>query len=474
MADKNPIWKFFISVKLTVSLLLTLAATSIIGTLIPQNASPEAYFQKFGPFLYRLFDLLNIFDMYHSWWFQLLLLLLTCNIIACSVERLSSTWKIIFPKKTSFKRSIFEKIKQNEQFTDRRTPEKLEPAFTAVIQKAFGAPYIERTDTGLTIFAEKWRWTRLGVYIVHISILFMIVGAMIGSLFGFTGFVNIPEGERSDRVQLRNSNQVQPLGFEIQNNDFQVSFYPNGTPKEFRSNLTIRENNQDILSRDIIVNDPLRYKGISIFMASYGEIAPERPPAPAISPDDIQLSFRVNASGMVYKRKAEIGKPLDIPEGMGKFVLMEFRESAAFMGQNIGQALVGILTPPGGQPVEVTLPIHFPKFDRMRRGNVVISVVHQHKHEQTQQKPEDIRYYSGLEVVKDPGVWVVYTGFIIMIVGILITFFMSHQQVCIDISKKGQKSHIRVVGKANKNRLGMERTTKNLARALMDAGSQDS
>jgi len=468
MAEKNPIWKFFISVKLTVVLLLTLAATSIIGTLIPQNANPETYFQKFGPFLYRLFDLLNIFDMYHSWWFQLLLLLLTCNIIACSVERLSSTWKLIFPQKVRFKRSTFDKIKQNEQFADSRKPDELESAYTAIVQKAFGVLHVEKTDAGVTIFAEKSRWTRLGVYIVHTSILFLIVGAMIGSLFGFSGFVNIPEGERIDHVRLRNSNQVQPLGFEIQNDDFNVSFYPNGTPKEFRSKLTIRDNNQDVLSKDIIVNDPLNYKGIRIFMASYGELAPERKAEPAFSADDIQLSFMVNASGMIYKRKAEIGKPLDIPEGMGKIVLMEFRESADFMGQNIGQALVGILTPQGGQPVEVMLPIHFPKFDRMRRGNVVISVIREHMHDHAKQNPENIRYYSGLQVVKDPGVWVVYTGFIVMIAGILITFFMSHQQVCIDIRTKGKKSQIRVVGKANKNQLGMDRTVKNLARTLAE------
>jgi cytochrome c biogenesis protein len=208
-------------------------------------------------------------------------------------------------------------------------------------------------------------------------------------------------------------------------------------------------------------------------MSHYGEIAPEKPPEPAFSADDIQLAFMVAASGMIYKRKAEIGKPLDIPEGMGKFVLMEFRESAAFMGQNIGQALVGILTPPGGQPVEITLPIHFPKFDRMRRGNVFISVIHEHKHEHPKQKPEDIHYYSGLQIVKDPGVWVVYTGFIAMIVGILITFFMSHQQVCIDISKKGKKSQIRVVGKANKNQLGMDRTVENLARTLAETKETD-
>jgi cytochrome c biogenesis protein len=469
MADKNSIWNFFISVKLTVVLLLSLAATSIIGTLIPQKASPEAYFHTYGAFLYRLFDLLNVFDMYHSWWFQLLLLLLTCNIIACSVDRLSSTWKIIFPKKTSFKLSAFEKLKQKEHFTDSRPPKELEPVFTAAVTRSFGAPVVEKTDQGFTLFVEKWRWTRLGVYVVHSSILFLILGAMIGSWFGFDGYVNIPEGERIDHVQIQNSSRVQPLGFEIQNNDFNLSLYPNGAPKEFRSSITIRENSKNILEKDIIVNDPLRYKGVSIFLANYGEMPREREKSASFSADDIQLSFLVKASGMVYKRKADIGKPLEIPEGIGKFVLMEFKQAASFMGQNIGEALVGILTPAGGEPVEVMLPIHFPKFDRMRKGDVVIAVTHQHTQQASTEKPENIRYYSGLKVVKDPGVWVVYSGFIIMIVGVVITFFMSHQRLCINVSKKGNKSRVLVAGTANKNKLGMERTVEKMAGMLAES-----
>ena len=47
----NKIWDFFTSVRLTIVILLTLAATSIIGTLIPQNQEPAAYFQAFGGFL---------------------------------------------------------------------------------------------------------------------------------------------------------------------------------------------------------------------------------------------------------------------------------------------------------------------------------------------------------------------------------------------------------------------------------------
>ena len=466
MTGKNPIWKFFVSVRLTVVLLLSLAATSIIGTLVPQNASSEAYFHKYGAFLYRLFDILNIFDMYHSWWFQLMLVLLTCNIIACSIDRLASTWKLVFPKKISFKLSRFENLKEKEDFTDTRLPEDLENRYSAIVTKAFGSPTIEKTDQGFTLFAEKWRWTRLGVYIVHASILFLIVGAMIGSMFGFEGYVNIPEGERVDHVQLRSSGQIEHLGFEIACNDFTLTTYQNGAPKEYRSSLTIWENGETILTKEIIVNDPLHYKGISLFQSSYGEMQREPEKAESFSAEDIHLSFFMTASGMVYKRKAEIGKPLEIPEGMGKFVAMAFKESALFGGQNIGAALIGILTPANGEPREITLPIHFPNFDKMRKGDVVISVVHQDAKQPVKEKPENIRYYTGLQVVKDPGVWVVYSGFIVMITGIIITFFMSHQRLCVDVRKKGNKSRIMVAVTANKNKLGMAKKTERIAQLL--------
>ena len=91
----------------------------------------------------------------------------------------------------------------------------------------------------------------------------------------------------------------------------------------------------------------------------------------------------------------------------------------------------------------------------MRKGNVFISVA-------------DFvpRYYTGLQVNKDPGVRVVYAGFILMIVGIYITFFMSHQQVCIDVAGQGNKSRIMVAGTSNKNKLGMQKKVTKLSERL--------
>jgi cytochrome c biogenesis protein len=77
------------------------------------------------------------------------------------------------------------------------------------------------------------------------------------------------------------------------------------------------------------------------------------------------------------------------------------------------------------------------------------------------------RYYTGLQVSKDPGIWVVYAGFILMIVGIYITFFMSHQQVCIDVARQGKKSRIMVAGTSNKNKLGMQKRVTKLSERLI-------
>jgi cytochrome c biogenesis protein len=137
-------------------------------------------------------------------------------------------------------------------------------------------------------------------------------------------------------------------------------------------------------------------------------------------------------------------------------VLQKYTRQANFRGHNIGEAFIGVLTPPSGSPVEVMLPLKFPSFDRMRKGNVFVAVA-------------DFvpRYYTGLQVNKDPGIWVVYAGFVLMIVGIYITFFMSHQQVCIDVASQGNKSRIMVAGTSNKNKLGMRKKVTKLSERLI-------
>jgi cytochrome c biogenesis protein len=441
----NSLRRTFASIRLTIVLLLTLAATSIIGTLIPQNQDAVAYLQTFGPFLFRLFSLLGLFDMYHSWWFQALLFLLTTNVVVCSLDRLSSVWKIVFVKEPQFNIARFRQLSRTEKFNDDRPPEQLKDHYAAVIGRAFRHRSIQETEQGFVIFAEKGRWSRLGVYLVHLSIVVLLVGGLISSIFGFEGFVNIPEGESRQQITLRNNGRELPLGFEIRCDDFDVSFYDSGQPKEYRSRLTILQQGKPVVQKDIVVNDPLRYKGVNLFQASYGKVPSNQ----------VVLTFTDKTTGMIYQKKAVVGEPVKMPENSGTFVLQGYREMASFKGHAIGEAFYGTLTAPDGSSAEVILPLRFPSFDRMRRGAFVISI-----------SEFKSRYYTGLQVTKDPGVSIVYVGFIAIIMGCFITFFMSHQQLCVEVAKASHHSRIIVAGTANKNKLAMQQKVSRIAKKL--------
>jgi cytochrome c biogenesis protein len=461
------IWNFFSSVKLTIVLLLSLAATSIIGTLIPQNEDPAAYTRAFGAFLYRFFDVLGFLDLYHSWWFQALMLLLVLNVLVCSIDRLSATWRIIFPKTPKFSLSRFRRLEPKEEFTKNGPTEQLKKPYQDIISRKFRYCRVEETDSGFAIFGEKGRWTRIGVYIVHLSVICMLVGGVIGSMFGFEGYVNLAPGDAARQIQLRNRNQVLPLGFTIRCDDFKVRFYPSGAPDEFRSSLSIIEQDKVVKSQDIIVNDPLHYKGISIFQASFGQL-PSRPQDIQL-PDEFTLVFNLKATGMNYRKKTTVGQTIEIPEGLGKFTINKFSKTYDFRGQDLGATFFGMLHQNDGVDVEVVLPIRFPSFDKMgpifnktRKGDVIISV------SDIKAAPAEVRYFTGLQVSRDPGVWVVYTGFVLIIVGCFISFFMSHRQICVDIIDAGNNSRIMITGTANKNKLGNEQKLKTIAQILSE------
>lgn len=471
-------WDFLASVKLSVLILLSLAMLSVIGTIIPQKESPgfnlnflfnltvdmverfsldqipETLIDTMVRYTFIILELLDVFDMYHSWWFQGLLALLVINIIICSIDRLLVTGKIIFTRHPQFNLEGYRRRKSRKDFDVKGDTDSVRDDYVKVLTKKFRYCKVVSADRGFAITAEKGRWTRLGVYGVHLSLVVLLAGSMLGSLTGFEGFVEINEGESADTIILPLEEEKIKLPFSIRCDDFNIQFYEDGRrPKEYRSKLTIIENGQTVVQKEIIVNDPLRYKGINIYQHRWGE-------APAADmPETIEMAFKSKASGMIYSLKAKLHQAVEIPEGMGQFVLEGFDADGKFRGRPVGPAFVGKLTPKSGKPQAVMLPMKFPKFDNMRGGKMVISVA-------PVDMPMEKRYYTGLQVTRDPGVNLVYTGFILMILGFIVTFFMSHKQVVVEVQPKGNNIAVMVSGKANKNKVGFEHQIDRLADEL--------
>lgn len=78
------------------------------------------------------------------------------------------------------------------------------------------------------------------------------------------------------------------------------------------------------------------------------------------------------------------------------------------------------------------------------------------------------RYATGLQVVKDPGVWIVYVGFALMLFGLYVAFFMSHRRLWIAIQQTGANFTIILSGSSNKNKAGFSRTLEDIATRLLN------
>ena len=134
-----------------------------------------------------------------------------------------------------------------------------------------------------------------------------------------------------------------------------------------------------------------------------------------------------------------------MPDGAGRFTIRDYTRDYHFRGTQVGEAIFGVMDKPGQKPIEIALPFRFPTFDKMRKGDWIISVAGREK-----------SFYTGLQVTRDPGVPLVYSGFILLIAGCWVTFFMSHQKVLIDVRSSTKSSRIKIFGSANRNKIGFE------------------
>lgn len=443
-APLNGLMDLFASMKLSVVLLLVIAGSSVAGSLVPQNLPAENYRQLYHPVLYNVLKNIDVFDIYHSAWFRALLVLLALNILICTYRHLTRTWKMLIPRKSSDRRINLSKYSIKQEITDSRGVAGLEKRCLAGV-RSFGSISMVQTSNGFIAVAEKGRWTRMGVYAVHLSIILLLLGGLYGSIYGYDGQTTVIEGMRADHIKLEGSGRTKKLNFAIQCDKFTVRFHQSGAAEEYRSSLTLFEQEKAILKKDILVNDPLTYQGIKISQFSYGTVAPK----------EINFSFKSIQSGVAYSKKLQIGDTYIIPEALGRFRVDGLINAHTINGNNVGEAAVATLTRENQDSMQIVLPFRFKQFDQMRKDIVMVSI--------TGFTP---RHFTVLGISKDPGTPIVYAAFILLIAGCIVTFFMSHQKIGIQVSKASGGTRILVAGTANKHRYIMHDKIKRIAAKL--------
>lgn len=427
------LWDFFASVKLAIFTLCSLAVTSIIGTVIPQGETFGFYAQKYGPKAAHFFKILDIGEMYYSWWFLGLLALLSANLIVCSLDRFPRVWKIITTNNLQVSPERIKKMSTNSSWEVKAGDKDFD--IETVLKENGWNSSTESLGNSELFFSQKGQWSRTGVYIVHVSILVIFIGAIIGHFTGFKGSVMIPELQSTDRIFSFEDSSPIELGFEVQNDEFVIEFYDNGMPKEYRSTLIVSEKGTEILTQEIEVNGPLTHKGITFYQSSYQEY------------QDFIFTIVDNATSEQKKFTVPFQKQEGWSEKDIKFGVV----NAEAFGRRVVRSKIWFKV--AGEPAELTW------LDDNQKGTFHIG-------DASFTISAKQMYATGLQVAKDPGVPVVYLGCALMIIGLYMAFFLSHRRIWILRETNGGLTTITLAGSANKNKVSFKKMFAQLETSL--------
>lgn len=454
------LWDFFASIKLAIITFTAIGVTSIAGTIIEQNAEPEKNIKilskffgiSYAPEVYRLVESLGLTNMYQSWWFIALLFLFVANLIVCSLERLPSVIKLTKESIKPISEENIEKLPVTYNQIVKLNPEEISKKICSLLKKEGFQPSEQKEGNAIQIYSERGRFSRLGVYITHLSIVILFIGVIIGIFRGFNGYLNLLEGTSSSVAYMPNGKEIE-LGFEIRCDDFEVVFYEGtDTPKEYKSKLTVLEGGKEQIQKEIEVNNPLRYKGITFYQSSYG-FAP--------SPQSL-FHFRVTSQSKSFREfKIRFNETFLIPETNIEVRIIDFSPALGVDESGKLYTYADSMNNPA-----VLLEFH--------DGKKIINrqwVLKRYPH--TWEFPEGTiefvdlwgSQYTGLQVRKDPGVWIVYLACLIMSIGLYMSFFMSHKKIWVLIKGSGKNSEVILGGWSNKYRSSL--TTK-IERILLD------
>lgn len=429
------VWKFFASVKLSFALLLILAVTSVAGTLLVQNEPAELYLRQFGQTWGGLILGLGLDNMYQAVWFRLLMTMLALNLVICSLNRLPGVIRIIRKDPAA---DLDKKRAAAHSFTLPGQPADAAGAARQALAKAIGKAHEKplQEGPGQVMLAQKGAWSRLGVYVVHASVLIIFAGGMLGNMFGFKGNMILHEGDTSDHISIGHDKKLE-LGFTVRLNKFTITRYPNGMISEFRSDVTFLQDGKEVQKNSMVVNDPAEFKGIDFYQASYGNSS--------------KLSVRITKDGKAFDLvldEPRRGYPLP---GGGLVGFVDVHQNVKMGEMYNGPVARMLYQPAGGQTMGVTA---FKLGSKMPpKGPVKIEL-----------KEVKVVPYSGLEVKYDPGVWFIWVGCTIMVIGFIIAFYFAHRKVWIRLEPAGNnRTRLEIAGSTNKNKIGLERIMQRLS-----------
>ncbi len=255
MKKKTTIKNVLFSMRTAIILLLILACACVLGSVIPQGELEAYYTGYYSEKAAQLILLLDLDDVFHSWWFIILTIALCLNLLGCNLLR--------FPV-------LIRQMKQ--EYTPEKRMENWDGKETAILkehpEKLFSALHFSKTVTAVTDQGQTYLYgvrNKIGIWgawLTHLGMLIIIVGFALGQIFQQKYTVYGVVGETLP---------VEGTSYEVTIDDFNVYLREDETVEQYVSDLTVTNTETgESVSGETSVNHPLNVGGLKLYQNSTG------------------------------------------------------------------------------------------------------------------------------------------------------------------------------------------------------------
>ncbi|HYL94153.1 MAG TPA: cytochrome c biogenesis protein ResB [Terriglobales bacterium] len=445
-STRRRIWQTLSAVRTGIILLILVVIASAAGTFILQRPTtkPDQIQRAYSPQMLAWLDRLGLTDVFHAWWFVVLMSLVCLTIVAASIERFPNVCRF-FARPYRRPDSHFRGALPIQRQISVSDSEQALAAAHRVFQKQGLRPQHLVEDNQLSLFAERNRFSLLAVYIVHASLLLIFLGGIVDAVWGYRGFLALTNGQQASQIQLQNGT-ARTLPFAIRCDGAGQENYSDGTPKRWWSNLVVVKDGREAERKQIVVNDPLVYGGIRIYQSSYGStgqldkvMLTATPAKGSGAGQDISLGQDETAQ---LDPQTSVRLARFIPD----FVVQD-NQIYARSNQPDNPAIQLEVT--SKKAIEPALVWIFPQFP---------NVAHDSKSPYNF-KFRDLRmgYFTGLQVSHEPGQWLVWAGCLVMALGLFTAFYLVHMRFWAMVVRDEQgRPALWIGGACYKNRAAFE------------------
>jgi cytochrome c biogenesis protein len=269
---KQKIFRLVADLRFSIFILLLISVFSIIGTVIEQDQSIEIYKLNYpltNPvFGFLTWDLILQFGLdhvYKTWWFFTLIFLFGLSLISCTFLQQFPSLKIA--RRCQFFRTTgqFYRLKISTILTNF--------SFNKILASIKEKQYSIFQQKNI-IYCYKGLIGRIAPILVHFSMILVLLGTIIGSLFGFKAQEIVPKTENFHIQNILNNGQLTIIpNTSARINDFWITYTKNRTISQFYSDISVLSNQGNEIDRKTIaVNYPLIYKGVYYYQTDWNLI----------------------------------------------------------------------------------------------------------------------------------------------------------------------------------------------------------